>query len=277
MNKKLIAFNWKMNPQSLAEAKQLLAQVKGERLKAKGNKFDLVICPPFTHLSLIAGLINKTRVKLGAQNVFWENPKGKQASYRISSGAYTGEISPQMLKNLGVEYVIIGHSERRKYLNETNEMINKKVLAALKAELKVILCVGEPIRRGKGKEESKKKAQKFIKTQLQKDLKNLSPIHFLPSSLIIAYEPIWAISTTKKHKLENPQDAIEMSIFIKKMLQVSSFKFHDMKVLYGGSVDSKDILDFIKHKEIDGALVGHASVKKEEVKKIVKILNNQPR
>ncbi len=261
MNKKLIAFNWKMNSQSLAEAKQLLAQVKVERLKVKGNKFVLVICPPFTHLPLIAGLINKTRVKLGAQNVFWEN-----------QGAYTGEISPQMLKNLGVEYVIIGHSERRQNLNETDEMINKKVLAALKAGLKVILCVGEnSVIRKRGK----KAAQNFIKNQLQKDLKGIKNWKLKIENLAVAYEPIWAISTTKKHKLENPQDAIEMSRFIKNF-SLSSFHFSP-KVLYGGSVDSKDILDFIKHKEIDGALIGHASIKKEEVKKIVKILNNQPR
>lgn len=263
MNKKLIVFNWKMSPQSIAEAKQLLAQVKVERLKVKENKFALVICPPFTYLSLIAGLINKTRVKLGAQNVFWEN-----------QGAYTGEISPQILKNLGVEYVIIGHSERRQYLGETDEMINKKVLAALKAGLKVILCIGE---NSAIRKKGKKAVEKFISDQLKKDLKGIKNWKLKIENLAIAYEPIWAISTTKKHKLENPQDAIEMSIFIKKTLQVSSFKFHDMKVLYGGSVDSKDILDFIKHKEIDGALVGHASIKKEEVKKIVKILNNQPR
>ncbi len=134
--KKLLIFNWKMAPQSLSEAKRLWTNYKRPTTNNGENKKEIVVAPPSVYLSSLSSVVGrKSSIKLGAQDVFYEN-----------SGAYTGEISPKMLKNLGVEYVIIGHSERRKYLGETDEMINKKVLAVLKAGLKIILCVGEPTR-----------------------------------------------------------------------------------------------------------------------------------
>jgi len=208
--KKLIIFNLKMNAPDLSDW-------NGD---IKSSSAELVVCPPFTHIDKMANLLKKTKIKLGSQDVFWEN-----------SGAYTGEISPVMLKNLDVEYVIIGHSERRQYLGETDEMIVKKTRAALKTGLKVVLCISDL-------------------NQLEKD--------FIENeNLVIAYEPLWAIGTGNPCK---PEDAVEMAKNIKKILNV--------KVLYGGSVNSQNIKDFLKYEEIDGVLIGGASLKKNEIKQI---------
>lgn len=260
MNKKLIIANWKMNIPDLGKWRNLSIP----------SGVEVVICPPFPFLERVRS--QASGVKTGAQDVFWENPSAR----RRSGGAYTGEVSPAMLKNLGVEYVIIGHSERRQYLNETDEMINKKVLAALKAGLKVILCVGEPLgTRRKGLTASKK----FAKNQLLEDLKGLnkkilhSKFYILNSRLIIAYEPVWAISTSGSGKICRPQDALEMIKYIKGILH-SKFSILNSRVLYGGSVDSKNIADFIKYEDVDGALVGAASLKAEEFKKIIGVVAN---
>ncbi len=224
--------------------------------KGRGD-IETVVCPPFTHLEEVKKML-PSKVKLGAQNCFWQN-----------SGAYTGEISPKMLKDLGVDYVIIGHSERRKYLGETDEMINKKVLASLRAGLKVVLCVGEDLlirKRGL------KALKNYVKKQLEKDLKRIQNSKFkIQNSLIVAYEPIWAISTSKSGHSDTPENALEMIKFIKKLL-ITYYSVLNTKVLYGGSVDSKNIKNFLKYPEIDGALVGGASLKAEEVKKIIKIV-----
>lgn len=250
--KKIIIANWKMNPTTERQAINLA--------KASDYK-NVVITPPFPFL----GAISKTlkRAELGSQDVFW-----------AEKGAFTGEVSAQQLKNIGVQYVIIGHSERRRYFHETDEMINQKVRAALKANLKVILCVGEnKFVRKKGISAAKR----FIKNQLQKDLKDLTH-NSLPrrqagklitQNLIIAYEPIWAVGTGKS---DQPEDVVEMARFIKKVLD-SRFKIHDSRVLYGGSVNSKDVESFIKHREIDGALVGRASLRVGEFKKIIKVMS----
>lgn len=245
--KKTIVFNWKMGPATLQEAEQIIKIV----LNSKS-----IVCPPFIYLEPLLRLLKtktqKLKTSLGAQDVFWENPP--------AGGAYTGEISPKMLKNLGVEYVIIGHSERRNYLGETDEVINKKVKPALATGLKVILCVGESL---KIRKKGKKAIKSFIKNQLQKDLKNIS----LNSRLIVAYEPIWAIGTGNYCQ---PEDALEIIKFIKQFL-TSNFRFPKPKVLYGGSVTSKNIKDYLKFKEIDGVLIGGASINQKELKKI---LNN---
>ncbi|MBI5079118.1 triose-phosphate isomerase [Candidatus Wolfebacteria bacterium] len=250
MNKKLIIFNWKMAPQSLGEAKRLLTY--NLQLTTNNKNIEIVICPPFVYLLEASSVVGRrSLVKLGAQNVFWEE-----------KGPYTGEISVKMLKNFGVEYVLIGHSECRKYLNETDEMINKKVLSVLKAGLKVVLCVGEDLsvrRRGK------KAVENYIKKQLEKDLKGVLNLKSKILNLIIAYEPIWAINTGHS---DTPRDALEIIKFIKKILVASGYALTP-KVLYGGSVDSKNIAKFLEHSEIDGALVGHASLKAGEIKKII--------
>ncbi len=234
--KKLLVANWKMNPATEREAVVLA--------RASDRK-NVVICPPLVYVSSVKGQVSKAKV--GAQDVFCEE-----------KGAYTGEISPAMLKNLGVKYVIIGHSERRKWLHETDEMINKKIKAALKAGLKVILCVGEP---WPVRKKGLAAAKQFVKAQLKKDLKFLhSNSYILNSRLIVAYEPIWAIGTGRADK---PADAVEMSKFIKNLLRVP--------VLYGGSVDGKNAENFLKYKEINGALVGGASLKAGEFNKIIKI------
>lgn len=231
-----------MNPLSVPEAK---------KLAKASNARGVVICPPFVFLADIRKL--SAEIRLGVQDVFWEE-----------KGAFTGEISAQMLKKLGVEYVILGHSERRKWLRETDEMINKKVLAALGAGLAAILCVGEPLNiRKKGLAAAKR----FVKNQLQKDLKNFSSFKFKASRLIIAYEPIWAIGTGRA---DSPEDTAEMAKFIKKFLY-STFRIPHSFVLYGGSVNSGNAKMFLEKKEIAGALIGGASLIKEEFRKIIKI------
>lgn len=243
-----------MAPDSFKKAISLFERTRIYADKTRTNT-EIIVAPPFIYLAnLKVGKLKN--LKLGAQDIFWEN-----------AGAYTGGISPKMLKNLGVEYAIIGHSERRKYLNETDEMINKKVLAALKAELKVILCIGEDLSIRK---RGKKAVEKFIKSQLEKDLKGLLGVKGRVSNVVVAYEPIWAIGAGHS---DTPQDAVEMIKFIKNLL-TTRYSLNSIKVLYGGSVDSKNIVNFIKHSEIDGALVGHASLKAGEVKKMILLTNS---
>jgi len=225
MNEKIIIANWKMNSPNLADWNDL---------KNPGG-IEIIICPPFTQLSNLKTKKLK-KIELGAQNCFWKN-----------EGAYTGEISPKMLKDLGIKYVIIGHSERRQILGETDEMINKKILAALKNNLIPILCVGET------SEQRKKGLQKeIVREQLKKDLEGVS------NPLIVAYEPIWAIGTGNYCE---PEEASMMIKFIKNL--------QNKKVIYGGSVNSKNIVSYIQYPEIDGALVGGASLKINEFQKII--------
>lgn len=228
-----------MNPESATEAVSLAKGIENGISKSIN---EVVIAPPFPFLSAVKKVLK--HAKLGAQDDFWEN-----------KGARTGEVSPTMLKNSGVKYVIIGHSERR-WLGETDEMINKKIKGTLKAKLKPILCVGEHL-------ETRKKglaaAKNFIKNQLKIDLKGVS------AGMVIAYEPIWAISTNTNGQADKPEDALEMIRFIKSIAGPKA------KILYGGSVTLKNAENFLQYKEIDGALVGGASLKAEEFNKIVGI------
>ena len=243
---KLVVANWKLNPETEGGAIGLARLVDAK---------NVVIAPPLVFLSVIKKVLKKA--KLGAQDVFWEE-----------KGAYTGEVSSTQLKNIGVKYIIIGHSERRA-LGETDETINKKLKAALVTGLIPILCVGEPIRREKGKEDRGKRTGQYIKNQLKKDLKGLSSFHSSPSSLIIAYEPIWAIGTGES---DSPENAARTAYFIKNF-SLSTFHFSP-KVLYGGSVNAQNAKQFLEKKEIDGFLVGGASLKPEEFKKIIKLISN---
>lgn len=237
--KKLIIANWKENPVS-AKLAISLAQKTEKGISKTGN--EIVVAPPFIFLEPVKKVLKKA--KLGAQDDFWEN-----------QGAHTGEVSPLMLKSSGVKYVIVGHSERRR-LGETDEMINKKLKAALKTGLKPILCVGEPAQiRRKGLSAAKN----FVKKQLGKDMKGLARA----KGVIVAYEPIWAISTNKDAKADKPEDSLEIIKFIKKIAH--------SRVLYGGSVTSKNAKSFLQYKEIDGALVGSASLDSVEFKKIINI------
>lgn len=219
----IIIANWKMNPASLAEAKSLFDAVK---------KSKAVICPPFVYLEKLS------YGKLGAQDCFWKQ-----------EGAYTGEVSPKMLKSIGVKYVIVGHSERRKFFQETDEIINKKLEAALRAGLRPILCVGE----NKGEN-----AERVVANQLDKDLKSIAQKDL--KKIIIAYEPVWAISTSGG-EICSPEYAQKILGFIRQ-------RFNGI-VIYGGSVDSKIINNYLKV-GYEGALVGGASLKAGEFIKTVK-------
>ncbi len=241
-----------MNPGTFREAEALVSGVS--KFAAKTKNVDVILCPPSVWLTDFSHKVTKG-VAWGSQNVFWEDPPA-------GGGPFTGEVSASMLKNSGVRYVIIGHSERRKWLGETDEMINKKVRASLKAGLRVILCVGEPASvRKKGIADVKS----FVKSQLTKDLAGTKSYKLKANSLIVAYEPIWAIGTGKADK---PEEAAEMTRFIGSWFMVHGLK---CRVLYGGSVTSVNIKRFIQYKEIDGALVGGASLKVAEFNNIIKL------
>lgn len=249
--KKILVANWKMNP---------LGEDEALRLAKASDEKGVVVCPPDIFLKPIHNVLRKA--DLGSQNVFWENsPTG---------GAFTGEISLSMLKKQGVSHTIIGHSERRKHLGETDEMINKKVLAALANGFKVILCVGES---GVVRREGIDQAKSFIKSQLIADLKDLSKIKSRVGNLIIAYEPIWAISAgLGTGHADNPEDVLEMIKFIHSVLS-SKFSVLNSKVLYGGSVTFSNASRILRWPEIDGALVGGASLKALEFKKIINVVS----
>ena len=232
--KKLIVANWKMNPLNLSDAERLLNSVEKGIEKIKNN--EVVICPPFIYLSSPA--VSGTSLKLGSQNCFWEK-----------SGAFTGEVSPLMLKNLGVKYAIIGHSERRQYFRETDEEVNKKTRAALEEKIIPIFCIGETL-----KEKKEGKTKSVLKKQIKSGLKK---IDF--KKIIIAYEPIWAIGTSNPCKAEEAGRTLS---FI--------FNLAKTKILYGGSVNGANAKEYIKA-GFDGLLVGGASLKSEEIIKIANI------
>lgn len=247
MSKKIIIANWKLNPITESEAVRLAKAV---------DEKDVVICPPFPFLSAVKKVMKKSR--LGSQDSFWDGPPS-------GSGAYTGEVSAPMLKKLGVQYVILGHSERRRHLGETDEMINKKVLAALKSGLEVILCVGEP---AEIRKEGSSAAKTFVSHQLSKNLKGAS------RAVTVAYEPVWAISTSRDPNLkETPEMILEMADLIKSFFAKNP-PVSQSKVIYGGSVTSDNIGRIIHYKDIEGALVGGASLRSVEFKKIIKISKN---
>ena len=243
----LIIANWKMNPRAQKDAKALFDLVKNGLRKIK--KVEVVICPPFIYLSNIQHL--KSNIQLGSQNCFWKK-----------KGAFTGEISPFMLKNLGCEYVIIGHSERRRYFGETNEMINKKLKLSLAAKLKPIFCVGE-----NQTEKAAGQTQKILQVQIEKGLEKISKKEI--KNIVIAYEPVWAIGTGNPCDIEEAQ---KMGLVIKKIIRQLYGRpvSENMRVLYGGSVDSKNAAFYIKEARLQGLLVGGASLEAKEFVKIVK-------
>ncbi|MBU2109698.1 triose-phosphate isomerase [Patescibacteria group bacterium] len=255
--KKLIIANWKMNPQGLKEARRIFSEIK--KVASRMPRVETIICPPCVYLSLFGDSISKRRLnlRLGAQNVFWENPSA-------GGGAYTGEISAQMLKNLNVKYVIIGHSERRKYLGETDEMINKKIKNALNNNLKVIFCIGEQERDIEGS------YLYFIKNEIEAGLKNIPRKLF--KNLIIAYEPIWAINKKGKDA-DKPEDVFQISIYIRRVLLGIMGKelSRSIPILYGGSVEPENAENILKEGGVQGFLVGHASLVPRDFNKILKI------
>lgn len=251
MKKLFVIGNWKMNPDSTIKAERLFDIIeKGiKKIKALKNA-EVVICPPFVYLEELSSSRLRSlapQLKLGAQDCHWEQ-----------SGAYTGEVSPKMLRDLDCKYAIIGHSERRKYLGETNEMINKKLLAVFKARLKPVLCVGEK----EGEEMGL-----IVERQLVEGLRNTNRGQM--QDLIIAYEPVWAIGTGNPCK---PDDALKATLFIRQTLS----KLYNRKLaeeipaLYGGSVNSKIARDYIEEAGMSGLLIGGASLDGMEFVRIVK-------
>ncbi|MBI2979489.1 MAG: triose-phosphate isomerase, partial [Chloroflexi bacterium] len=241
----MIAGNWKMNT-TVSEAVKLVNDMR--RGLDAIDSVDKVICPPFVSLVNIKELIKGTSIKLGAQNVYFEE-----------KGAYTGEISPLMLAGV-CEFVIIGHSERRQYFNETGEIANKKVRAALKVGLKPILCVGERL----ADNEAGRTAE-VVTEQLRSSLGGISA----PDTLTIAYEPVWAIGTGKAATGQQSNQTIGFIRSRVAELYNDSFA-RKVRILYGGSVTADNIAEFIRQTEIDGALVGGASLKADQFVSIVK-------
>lgn len=252
--KKIIIANWKMNPFSAKEAEDILNEVKKTVVKLK--KTQVIVCPPFIYFNNIQKKIGMSaNLFLGAQNSFWEN-----------TGAFTGEISPEMIKNYGASYVILGHSERRA-LGETDEMISKKALSCLKIGLKTVLCVGEKIRDEQGNYLT------FLRDEIYNSLNKIQK-KFL-HNLIIAYEPIWAIGKSDVEAMR-PAGIREMVIYIKKILSEIYGKESAVAVpiIYGGSVGDKNAVEIIKGGEVDGLLVGHQSLKPENFNEILKLTEN---
>lgn len=244
----IIAGNWKMNC-TVQEAVQIVTILKRELFDEE--RVEVVVCPPFTALSSVAEIIEDSPVELGGQDMFWE-PRG----------AYTGEVSGEMLKDCGCKYVIIGHSERRRYFGETNESVNKKVRAALNIGLNPIICVGET------KEEREKGiTEKIVEEHVRGALKDINSDEVL--NCVIAYEPVWAIGTGIN---ATPQQAQEVHRFIRDRLL--SEKYGDtagkIRIQYGGSVIPENIKSLMAEADIDGALVGGASLKVEGFVKIVR-------
>lgn len=249
MRKKVIAGNWKMN-NDINESEKLVNELKA-LLKAEKTNCDVIICPPFTSLNEVAKLIGGSLIKLGAQNMHYEE-----------SGAFTGEVSAQMLKSTGCEYVILGHSERRTIFNESDELINMKIKKALSEGLKPIFCVGELL-----EERESGATNDVVKRQLLKGLANISAEEI--KNIIIAYEPVWAIGTGKT---ATPAQAQEVHEFIRDLIEIS-FSLdvaENIIIQYGGSVKPENAKELLSQRDIDGALVGGACLKAESFMGIIK-------
>jgi triosephosphate isomerase (TIM) len=237
MRKPIIAGNWKMF-KTVSEAVSFLNEVKS---KAEVNGVESVVCAPFTALSALVQAAKGTSLRIGAQNLHWED-----------NGAYTGEISGVMLKDLGVNYVIIGHSERRAYFAETNETVNKKMHAAFKHGLTPIVCVGEKL-----EEREAGQTKQVCKAQTEAAFQGLS--NEQAAQVVIAYEPIWAIGTGKSSTAEDAQDVIGYIRSLVADLYDSEIA-QSVRIQYGGSVKPNNISEYMAQKDIDGALVGGASL-----------------
>ncbi len=236
-----------MNPQTAEEALRLVKGILAQRLL---KNIELIIAPPFVYLDLVKKICGK-EIKLAAQNISW-----------AERGAYTGEISGLMMKNLGCDYVIIGHSERRHKMGETDEMINLKLKEAFKVGLVPILAVGE--------KESNDDIIKVLTRQIKSALEGIGVSEI--GRLIFAYEPVWAISTSGTGMIDTPDHALSAALLIRKIMGnlYGSERTADLPVLYGGSVTSENAYDFIAQSGINGALVGGASLELQDFIKIIK-------
>lgn len=239
MRKTLIAGNWKMNL-TVTEAESFFKSFKIQ----KKEGVELLFCPPFTDIPITRFFLERSSILWGAQNVYPEE-----------KGAFTGEISAPMLKDLGCSYVICGHSERRQILGESDELVARKVKAVLSYDMIPILCVGET-----GEERKEGQTEERIGSEIRTALFELSKEE--AAKVVIAYEPIWAIGSGKA---ATPEDAEEIASFIRKTVKETAGKkaSEEVRILYGGSVNGDNMSHFLKQKDIDGALIGGASLKPE--------------
>ncbi len=247
MRKIYVAGNWKMNLiDDITPVVQISKNVKN---------LEIIIFPPFTHLQKYSEILNKTNIKIGAQNVFYED-----------RGAFTGEISYKFLEEFGVKYVVIGHSERRNIFKESDELISLKLKKILKTDIKPIFCVGE-----KEQERNLNKQKIVVENQLKISLGGIEN-NF--KNIIIAYEPVWAIGTGKN---ATPFDAQEMHQFIREQLSTLFGKniAYQISIIYGGSVNDENAKDLFREDDVDGLFVGGASLKGEKFKKIIEIVEKQ--
>ena len=246
MRKKVIAGNWKMN----MLPNETINFIEGLSQEIKDVKNEIILCVPYTDLFYALLTAQNTNIKIGAQNMHWKE-----------KGAYTGEISGQMLKSIGVEYVIIGHSERRQYFAETDETVNLKVKSALENNLKPIICVGETLEQREHGE-----TEKIIESQIKLALKDLTKEQI--RAIIIAYEPVWAIGTGKT---ATPEEANNVIKYIRKQIKelYNEEIAENIIIQYGGSVKSVNAKELFNMSDIDGALVGGASLNYKEFSEIV--------
>lgn len=248
MRRLFIAGNWKMNG-TRAEAADLAASLR--RLLDGADGVDVAVCPPYTALDVVRQGLDGSKIVLGAQDMHWE-PKG----------AFTGEVSPAMLQDLGCKLVILGHSERRHIIGESHDLIRKKLAAAVKHGLAPILCVGELL-----EERAQHVTKEVVERQITKAVEGLTPAD--AATLTIAYEPVWAIGTGKT---ASPQQAQEVHHFIRNLIGrlFGTSTAASMRVQYGGSVTPENIASLLKQPDVDGALVGGASLKPHDFAAIVK-------
>ncbi len=248
MRRPIIAGNWKMN-KTVGEARELVTALKGK--VADVTDVDIVVGPVFTVLAAVAEIVKDTNIKLAAQDMYWEE-----------SGAFTGEISPVMLKDVGCEYVIIGHSERRAYFSETNETVNNKVKAAHAYSLKPIVCVGESL-----EERESGVTKDVVKDHIVNGLAGLTEEQMF--NTVIAYEPVWAIGTGMT---ATPEQAQEVHAFIRGLLTetFSSAVAEAVRIQYGGSVKPNNVAELMAQADIDGGLIGGASLDADFFTQLVK-------
>jgi len=246
MRKKVIAGNWKMN----MLPNEAIDFIQGLEQKVKGTEHEVVLCVPYTDIFYSVLNAQGTNIKIGAQNMHWEE-----------KGAYTGEVSAEMLKAVGVEYVIIGHSERRQYFAETDETVNKKLKKALAVGLKPIVCVGETL-----EQREQGITMQVITSQTEKALEGLEASDV--EKVIVAYEPIWAIGTGKTATKEDANDAVKQ-IREKIAEKYGQNTANGVIIQYGGSVKASNAKELFEMSDIDGGLVGGASLKVEEFSNIV--------
>ncbi|MDR2429256.1 MAG: triose-phosphate isomerase [Candidatus Margulisbacteria bacterium] len=247
MRKPIMAGNWKLNKNHL-ETLTFIDEVTP--LLSGVNEVDIVICPPFTSLNVATARTKGTNIKVGAQDIFWEK-----------SGAFTGEISGDMLKVLGCDYVIIGHSERRQYFGETDQTVNKKILAAFAAGLIPIVCVGETLQ-----EREAGQVEQVLAAQIRGGLQGLNAVAH--GKIVIAYEPVWAIGTGQT---ATPEQANAAHVLIRKLLgEIFGGTAQDIRIQYGGSVKPENVKELMAQPDIDGALIGGAALKADAFEKLVR-------